>query len=67
MFVVSIIDNGDERNFVVTDVRVREIDVVVNAGGVEHVFRLADIIDILPIGVSQRDVKALSLRSRRLH
>ena len=56
MFVVSIIDYGDERNFVATDLRVDHGDILIEAGGVRHLFRLADVIDIVPIGKERVEI-----------
>ncbi|WP_156408921.1 hypothetical protein [Rhizobium sp. Root708] len=66
MFVVSILDDGDERNFVATDIRISTDDIVIEAGGDRHLFRLIDVIDILPIGTIAPSVsRSPSFRSRR--
>lgn len=66
MFVVSIVDDGDERNFVATDIRISTDDILIEAGGERHLFRLVDVIDILEIGTLASPVsRSPSFRSRR--
>lgn len=50
MFVVSVIDDGDERNFVATSFRMVCGDVLIEASGVQHLFRLEDVIEVVPVG-----------------
>ena len=66
MFVVSILDDGDERKFVTRDIRICADDVVIEAGGERHLFRLVDVIDIMQIGTLASPVsRSPSFRSRR--
>jgi len=68
VFVVSVIDDGEERNFVATDLRVTLDDVLIQAGGVCHLFRLVDLIDVLPIGKEPSSVaRSPSFRNRRVN
>jgi hypothetical protein len=65
VFVVSVLDDGDERNFVATDLRMVCDDVLINASGVQHLFRLKDVIDIVPVGEKPSAIpKSPAYRSR---
>jgi hypothetical protein len=49
MFVVSILEGGDERNFLATGLTFQGEFVFIDAAGVKHRFRRADISEILPV------------------
>jgi hypothetical protein len=56
MFVVSIMDNGNERNFVATDFRLHLSTVIIAVGAAEHVFPISDVIEVVPVrGASAND------------
>ncbi len=66
MFVVSVFDDGDERNFVAKDIRVTYDDIVIETGGARYLFKLVDVIDIIPVGTLASTVsRSPSFRSRR--
>ena len=68
MFVVSILDDGDERNFVATGLRVTHGDILIEAGGAQHLFKLGDVIDILPIDVQAPEIaKSPAFRSSHVN
>jgi hypothetical protein len=55
MFVVSVLDQGDERNFVVIEVRLEDNFVFFEAGSRKLRYRIADLLDVVPVEVeSQR-------------
>jgi len=49
MFVVSIVDDGQERNLVATKVWMEDGIVVVQAGGKRHAFPASSLIEIMAI------------------
>jgi len=49
MFVVSIIDDGHERNLVATKIQMESGSLVVHAGGKRHVFPVGSLIEISAI------------------
>lgn len=49
MFVVSILDGGDERNFLATGLTFQGESVFIDAAGVRHRFRRADILEIVSV------------------
>ncbi len=54
MFVVSIMDRGDERNFLATELRLNDDMAFVDCGGVTHVFKVVDVIDIIPVSSDRK-------------
>ncbi|TDW21170.1 hypothetical protein EV128_122139 [Rhizobium azibense] len=49
MFVVSLFEGEDERNFLATGLTFQGEHVFIDAAGVKHQFRRADIFEILPV------------------
>ncbi len=49
MFVVSVNDNGEERNLVASHVRVVDDFILIQAGGVSHAFPVATLMDIVAV------------------
>jgi hypothetical protein len=67
VFILSVIDDGGARNVAATDLRVNHDDVLIEASGVTHLFRLVDVIDIIPLGDEKSNVpKSSDFRSRRV-
>lgn len=49
MFVISIDDHGDERNFLATSFNIDRGVVIATICGQKRKFHAADVIDILPV------------------
>lgn len=49
LFIVSVLDEGEERNFVAVALHISDGQVHIDVGGVEHHFELVDLIDILSV------------------
>jgi hypothetical protein len=49
MFVVSISNNGQERNLVANEVHLTDGRIIIQAGGQRHVFPVLGLINILAI------------------
>lgn len=49
MFVVSVVDDGQERNLVATKVWMEDGVVVVQAGGKQHAFPASSLVEIMAI------------------
>ncbi len=49
MFVISIDDHGDERNFLATSFNIDRGVVIATICGMKRKFDAADVIDILPV------------------
>jgi hypothetical protein len=70
MFVVSIDDQGEERNFLATSFNIFAGAVVATICGQTRMFNAADVIDILPVEpLSPRNARFIDQRRmpRRLH
>ena len=46
---MSVLDNGEERNFVAVALHISGGEIHIDVGGVEHHFKLVDLIDILSV------------------
>jgi len=49
LFIVSVLDEGEERNFVAVALNISGGEIHIDVGGVEHHFKLIDLIDILSV------------------
>lgn len=49
MFVVSVNDEGQERNLVASCIRLEKDLIVIQAGGASHTFPVADLMDIIDV------------------
>jgi hypothetical protein len=68
MFVVSVNDNGEERNLVASHVRVFDYFILIQAGGVSHAFPVATLMDIVAVdAVTQISKPAYSQKAIRFH
>lgn len=68
MFVVSVNDNGEERNLVASYVRVVDDFILVQAGGVSHAFPVATLMDIVAVdAVTEISKPAYSQKTVRFH
>jgi hypothetical protein len=68
MFVVSVLDNGDERNFVATDVYVEANCIVFAVSGRTLRYGVADLLDVVPVErESDRSPRWASQRSARVN
>lgn len=68
MFVVSMLDSGEERNFLAIGLTLKKDVAFVDVGGEKHQFPIADIIAILPIGnAEKRTDRNLLKRSCRVN
>ena len=52
MFVLSILDKGDERNFLTSDVKLEGRYLVATVGMTSQRFAIADVIDIVLVDCS---------------
>ncbi|OWK26154.1 hypothetical protein AJ87_46465 [Rhizobium yanglingense] len=68
MFVVSMLDSGEERNFLALGLTLKEDIAFVDVGGVKHRFLITDIIAILPIDNAEKGIdRNLLKRSCRVN
>ena len=68
MFVVSVNDNGEERNLVASYVRVVDDFILIQAGGVSHAFPVATLMDIVAVdAVAEIYKPAYSQNAVRFH
>jgi hypothetical protein len=49
MFVVSVIDGGQERSILAIDVQLTRERVIVQAGAIAHEFVIADLVAVAPL------------------
>lgn len=49
MFVVSVLDNGEQRTFVSEGLKILDRVVYATIGGARRQFSLAEILDIIPV------------------
>jgi hypothetical protein len=70
MFVLSILDGSDERNFLTTGVRVDKGHLLAEIGDVTHKFRICDVIDLILVdefGTSNLQPSGRCARSARIN
>ena len=68
MFVISVWDNGNERNFVAIGVRMESGMAIIDCGGQVISYPIASVIDIVPIDdVESEDRITTGLRGTRLN
>jgi hypothetical protein len=68
VFVISVNDDGQERNLVASHVRVEGKHLVVQAGGAIHTFLLSKLMDIIDVAFASHDGVARRLQTgQRLH
>lgn len=58
MYVVSVLDNGDQRTFVSESLKVLDRVVYATISGSEKRFLLSEVIDIVPVGSAPAKVAA---------
>lgn len=68
MFVVSMLDSGEERNFLALGLTLQKDVAFVDVGGVKHRFPIADIVAILLIDNAEKGIdRNLLKRSCRVN
>lgn len=65
MFVVSILDEGSERNFVANDFRIFAREVVIVVGDKKHRFELDDLLGVITLDTAGRSNNVSSPRARK--
>jgi hypothetical protein len=64
MYVVSVLDNGDQRTFVSESLKVLDRVVYATISGSEKRFLLSEVIDIVPVGAAPGKMAAKAVSPR---
>jgi hypothetical protein len=66
MFVISVNDNGEERNLVASHVRVVDSFLLVKAGAASHAFPVETLIDIIAVDAASANLQSTSREIRHV-
>ncbi len=65
MFVLSVLDNGDERNFVTEEIRILDGRALAVIGETSQSFEIDDVIDLVLVGNAPEATSAASHFARQ--